>query len=322
MTPYELLNGRKPKMTYLRAFGYKYFILNNGKKALEKFDAKSDLLSKQDIQDGEFTKVPGEAIDIANGKTDLMSQVKQSDEEDVAESPKGIEEPGPSITSIEAEHKATNVVLGTPDAGQRSESHTSVDVNDGSNMKEPGSLNPEVQTIDTPIATATRLDMDEPGSSVNEAMYRGIIGFYSSQKESHLKAAKRILRYLKGTHDLVLFYPLGDNFDLVAYADNDYAKYLVDIKNEYVANVSCCAQLLWIKQQFEDFDVFVDCVPLWRIDDKVESLADVVNVENEVKQNPLVRRNSKKRKMAKRKSAEKDATDDKGEQIKKEKRGT
>ncbi|XP_075101700.1 uncharacterized protein LOC142177134 [Nicotiana tabacum] len=71
---------------------------------------------------------------------------------------------------------------------------------------------------------ATRLDKDERGSSVNETMYRGIIGslmyltasrpdivfsvglcarFQSNPKESHRKAAKRILRYLKGTQDLV-----------------------------------------------------------------------------------------------------------------------
>ncbi|XP_070034172.1 secreted RxLR effector protein 161-like [Nicotiana tomentosiformis] len=82
-------------------------------------------------------------------------------------------------------------------------------------------------------------------------MYRGIIGsllyliasrpdimfsvglctrFQSNPKESHLKAAKRILRFLKGTQDLVLYYPLGDNFDLIAYVDTDYAEYLVDRK--------------------------------------------------------------------------------------------
>ncbi|XP_070013927.1 uncharacterized mitochondrial protein AtMg00810-like [Nicotiana sylvestris] len=31
------------------------------------------------------------------------------------------------------------------------------------------------KVIDTPIATATRLDMDESGSHVNQTMYRGII---------------------------------------------------------------------------------------------------------------------------------------------------
>ncbi|XP_075091552.1 secreted RxLR effector protein 161-like [Nicotiana tabacum] len=155
--------------------------------------------------------------------------------------------------------------------------------------------------------------MDEPGSPVNQTMYRWIIGsllyltvskpdimfsmglcarFQSNPKEFHLKAAKRILRYLKGTHDLVLYYRSGDSFDLIGYADVDYAGYLVDRKNtsgmahflgccliswgtrkqnsvtlstaeaEYVAVASCCAQSLWIKQQLEDFGVFSDCVPL------------------------------------------------------------
>ncbi|XP_033511028.1 secreted RxLR effector protein 161-like [Nicotiana tomentosiformis] len=167
--------------------------------------------------------------------------------------------------------------------------------------------------IDTHIATATRLDLDEPGSPMNKTMYRGIIGsllyltvsrpdivfsvglcvrFQSSPKESHLKTAKRILRYLKGTQDLVLYYPSGDNFNLIEYANADYASYLVDRKStsgithflgpcliswgtrkqnsmalstaeaEYVVVASCYAQLLWIKHQLEEYGVFSDCVPL------------------------------------------------------------
>lgn len=90
--------------------------------------------------------------------------------------------------------------------------------------------------IDTLIDTATRLDMDKLGSPLNETMYRCIIGsllyltasrpdiafcvgfcsrFQSSPKESQLKVANRILRYLKGMHDLVLYYHSGDNFNLI-----------------------------------------------------------------------------------------------------------
>ncbi|XP_075092367.1 secreted RxLR effector protein 161-like [Nicotiana tabacum] len=169
------------------------------------------------------------------------------------------------------------------------------------------------KVIDTLIATATRLDMNEIGSPVNQTMYRGIIGsllyltasrpdivfsvglyarLQSNPKESHLKAAKRILRYLKGTQDLVLYYLSGNNFNLIGYADADYAGYLVDRKStsrmahflgscliswrtrkqnsvalsiaeaEYVVAASCCAQLLWIKQQLEDFGVLTESVPL------------------------------------------------------------
>ncbi|XP_016482654.1 secreted RxLR effector protein 161-like [Nicotiana tabacum] len=94
--------------------------------------------------------------------------------------------------------------------------------------------------------------MDEAGPPMNQTMYRGIIGsllyltasrpdivfsvglcarFQSNPKESHLKTAKSILRYLKGTQDLVLYYPSGDSFNLIGYADADYAGYLVDRKN-------------------------------------------------------------------------------------------
>ncbi|XP_070045974.1 uncharacterized mitochondrial protein AtMg00810-like [Nicotiana tomentosiformis] len=104
------------------------------------------------------------------------------------------------------------------------------------------------KTIDTPIATATCLHMDGPGFPVNEIMYRGIIGsllylttsrpdimfnvglcarFQSSPNKYHLKAAKKILRYLKEIRDLVLYYPSRNNFDLIGYIDVDYAGYLV-----------------------------------------------------------------------------------------------
>ncbi|XP_019244462.1 PREDICTED: uncharacterized protein LOC109224331, partial [Nicotiana attenuata] len=168
--------------------------------------------------------------------------------------------------------------------------------------------------IDTPIATATKLDVDEPGSSVDQKLYRGMIGsllyltasrpdivfsvglcarFQANPKESHLTAIKRILRYLKGTTELCLWYPKGSNFDLVGYADANYAGFLVDRKStsgmahflgsclvswatkkqnsvalstaeaEYVAAASCCAQLLWIKQQLVDFGIEVGCIPIF-----------------------------------------------------------
>ena len=41
-TPYELFNGRKPNISHLKVFGYRYFILNNGKENPGKFDEKAD----------------------------------------------------------------------------------------------------------------------------------------------------------------------------------------------------------------------------------------------------------------------------------------
>jgi len=41
-TPYELFNGRKPKISHLKVFGCSCFVLNNGKENLGKFDEKTD----------------------------------------------------------------------------------------------------------------------------------------------------------------------------------------------------------------------------------------------------------------------------------------
>ena len=41
-TPYELFNGRKPNIEHLKVFGCKFYILNNGKENLGKFDEKAD----------------------------------------------------------------------------------------------------------------------------------------------------------------------------------------------------------------------------------------------------------------------------------------
>jgi len=165
----------------------------------------------------------------------------------------------------------------------------------------------------TPISPSTKLVAEDGSESVSEKMYRGIIGsllyltasrpdivfsvglcarFQVSPKESHLKAAKRILRYLKHTPDFCLWYPKDCSFDLVGYTDADYAGFLVDRKStsgmahflgpclvswgtrkqhsvalstaeaEYVAAASCCAQVLWIKQQLKDFNVDMETVPI------------------------------------------------------------
>ena len=41
-TPYDLFKWRKPNIAYLRLFGFKCFIYNNGKDNIGKFDAQND----------------------------------------------------------------------------------------------------------------------------------------------------------------------------------------------------------------------------------------------------------------------------------------
>ena len=55
--------------------------------------------------------------------------------------------------------------------------------------------------------------------------------FQVTPKESHYKVVKRIMRYLKGTDGLCLFYPNECPFDLVGYTDADYAQCTIDRKS-------------------------------------------------------------------------------------------
>ena len=106
--------------------------------------------------------------------------------------------------------------------------------------------------IKTPIATNRHLDLNQEGKSVDQKVYRSMIGsllylcasrpdimlsvcmcarFQAAPKECHLVAVKRILRYLIHTPTFGLLYPKGSSFDLLGYSDSDYASCKVDRKS-------------------------------------------------------------------------------------------
>ena len=61
-------------------------------------------------------------------------------------------------------------------------------------------------------------------------MYACVLDFKPHQ-ESHLKATERILRYLKYTQNVRLWYPKGARFELIGYLDFDYAGCKVERKS-------------------------------------------------------------------------------------------
>ena len=117
--------------------------------------------------------------------------------------------------------------------------------------------------------------------------------FQAEPKESHLIAVKRIFRYLKGTPNLGIWYPKGTGFDLVGYTDSDFAGCKIDRKStsgscqflgrrlvswhskkqhsvststaeaEYIAAGSCCAQILWMRNQLRDYGLLVSKIPIF-----------------------------------------------------------
>ena len=105
---------------------------------------------------------------------------------------------------------------------------------------------------------------------------------------------KRILRYLKGTSDYGLWYPKGNNLDLYAFTDADWAGCVDDHKitsgaalylggcfvswsnkkqstislstaeAEYIAAANFCTKILWMKQMLVDIYVnYDDPIPIF-----------------------------------------------------------
>ncbi|WVZ75441.1 hypothetical protein U9M48_023491 [Paspalum notatum var. saurae] len=169
------------------------------------------------------------------------------------------------------------------------------------------------KSIKTPMGTNGLLELDKGGQLVDQKLYHYMIGsllyitasrpdvmfsvclcarFQASPNEAHLMAVKRILKYLKHTPNIGLWYPKGAQFELIGYSDSDYEGCKIDRKStsgscqflgrslvswsskkqnsvslstteaEYIAAASCCAQLLWMKQTLLDYGVNFNKIPL------------------------------------------------------------
>ncbi|KAJ1689041.1 hypothetical protein LUZ63_013196 [Rhynchospora breviuscula] len=168
-------------------------------------------------------------------------------------------------------------------------------------------------SLDTPMGKSANIDADEKGKPMGITLYRGIIGsllyltasrpdimyavclcarYQANPKESHHKTVKRILRYVKGTQSLGLWYGKQIELDLIGYTDADFAGDRMDRKitsgtcqflggslvswssrkqtsvalltaeAEYVAAGSCCTQLLWMMQTLRDYELEFQKVPI------------------------------------------------------------
>jgi hypothetical protein len=169
--------------------------------------------------------------------------------------------------------------------------------------------------IKTPMGTNGHLDLDMGGKSIDQKVYRSMIGsllylcasrpdillsvymcarFQANPKEVHLRAVKRIMRYLVYT----------PTFDIIGYSNADYTRCKIDRKStsgtcqflgrslvswaskkqnsvalstaeaEYIAAGYCCAQLLWMRQTLRDYGCKLRKVPLLCDNESAICMAD------------------------------------------------
>jgi hypothetical protein len=177
----------------------------------------------------------------------------------------------------------------------------------------------------TPMGTNGHLYLDTRGNSIGQKVYQSMIGsllylcasrpdimlsvcmcarFQANPKEVHLRAVKRIMRYLVYTTKFGLWYPKGSSFDLIGYSNADWAGCKIDRKStswtcqflgrslvywaskkqnsvalstakaEYIAAGHCCAQLLWMRQTLRDYGYKLSKVPLLCDNESAIRMAD------------------------------------------------
>jgi len=106
--------------------------------------------------------------------------------------------------------------------------------------------------INTPAVPNQNLSIEGEGDTVDPTNYKSLIGslryltttrpdivygvsllsrYMERPIESHWQAAKRILRYVKGTLNFGLYYTYGETFELKGYSDSDWGRDPVEKKS-------------------------------------------------------------------------------------------
>ncbi|TYJ97307.1 Retrovirus-related Pol polyprotein from transposon TNT 1-94 [Cucumis melo var. makuwa] len=173
--------------------------------------------------------------------------------------------------------------------------------------------------VATPIETGTKLSKHEEGDDVDPSYFKSLVGslryltctrpdilfsvglvsrFMESPTTTHLKVAKRILRYLRGTLDYGLFYSSSKEFKLEGYCDSDWAGDTNDRKStsgyvffigntaftwsskkqpivtlstceaEYIAAASCVCHAVWLRNLLKTVGILQDDPTVIHVDNK------------------------------------------------------
>ncbi|XP_070039297.1 uncharacterized mitochondrial protein AtMg00810-like [Nicotiana tomentosiformis] len=110
---------------------------------------------------------------------------------------------------------------------------------------------PDCNSVNTLMESGTKLSKFDKGEKVDPTFFKCLVGslryltctkpnilfafgvvsrFMEAPSSTHLKVARSILCYLKGTIDFGLFYSSSNNFNLMGYCDSDYAGDIDDRK--------------------------------------------------------------------------------------------
>jgi hypothetical protein len=164
----------------------------------------------------------------------------------------------------------------------------------------------DANPVSTPMECGIKLSKHDEGERVDPSLFKSLVGslryltctrpdilyavgvvsrYMEHPTTTHLKAAKRILRYIKGTTNLGLYYSVSDDYKLVGYSDSDWGGDVDDRKSttgfvfyigntaftwmskkqpivtlstceaEYVAATSCVCHAIWLRNLLKELNL-------------------------------------------------------------------
>ncbi|GKV18362.1 hypothetical protein SLEP1_g28758 [Rubroshorea leprosula] len=175
------------------------------------------------------------------------------------------------------------------------------------------------KSVSTPIGCGTRLSKYDESTKVDPSLYRSLVGnlryltctrpdilygvglvsrYMEAPTSTHMKVAKRVLRYIKSTVDYGLTYSFSTNFQLYGYSDSDWGGDVDDQKSttdflfflgdtaftwcskkqpivtlstceaEFVSAASCVCHAIWLRKLLEMLRIPQDEATTIYIDNK------------------------------------------------------
>ena len=175
------------------------------------------------------------------------------------------------------------------------------------------------KSVSTPLLQNEKLTKAEKSGEVDPSYYRSLVGsllyltasrpdlmfaasvlsrYMQTPSQVHLGTAKRVLRYIKGTYDLGIWYTSAENGKLQGFSDSDWAGCLDDMKSttgyvfsmgsgvfswvsrkqdvvaqstaeaEYIATAAAANQAIWLRKVLADLSQIQHDATVIQVDNK------------------------------------------------------
>nr|GEY55587.1 hypothetical protein [Tanacetum cinerariifolium] len=259
-TPYELIQGRKPYISYLHVFGALCYPKND-REDIGKLSAKGDIgffigYSANFVAYRVYNRRTKKIIETMNVTFDELSNMafeKNSSRPGYSWHTLHIKDSHKGFTVYQMDVKTAFLHGSLKEDVYVCQSKGFIDADHPSHvyklkkalygLKQKYGLN-TCDIIGTPMDIKDKLDLDQIGTPVNATKYHSMIGalmyltssrpniihatyvcarYQAQPTENHLKEVKRIFRYLRGTINMGLWHTKDYGFKLTGFSDDDYA---------------------------------------------------------------------------------------------------